>query len=695
MSRTLLCLAASAACLMSAEELAALQPVTPGTAALSMTTHQVEVVIENGFARVAVQQTFRNPNPQAVEAMYRAPLPQHAALSQVSIISDGREAIHGEVVEKSRAQAIYDSEKQAGNDVGLATKQDYRWFEFRVAIVPPNTTTTVTHVYYQPLTLDTGIGRFHYPRENGGTEDAAAGSFWEGNTVNEAVFSFSCELRSVWPITEIRMPGRTPSIAAVGEDRWMITANQQTKTGIAANGEATVEGTVEVPSEMTIPSPADTKDVVLYYRLADNLPGRVELIPYKPDVDKPGYFMMVLTPGLDLKPLVNGSDWTFILDRSGSMQGKIATLADGVSKAVQRMRPEDRFRIISFSDSAQWVTNGWQAGTPSTIQAACEAVHNIKISGGTDLYAGLSKGLSDLNDDRASQIVLVTDGVANLGQISPKAFHALSKKNDVRIHGFLLGNSANWPLMEMITKASGGIYAPVSNQDDIIGQLILAKDKVTREALHDADFSIQGVRTSDLTDGALGKIYHGQQLVIFGRYAQGGKAELTLKARLTGEDKTYRTQVAFPNQTTDHPEIARLWAMNRVEDLELQAALGLTPAKEATTAAKDLGIAYQIVTDETAMIVLTDDAFQRHGIERTNQQRLAAEAQAQAQRAAQPVTQQRVDQQNPMWSGSSPSVPRGGGSGGGRSGGGAFDPWSILALITASGMAVFTMWRKR
>jgi Ca-activated chloride channel homolog len=458
--------------LLGAEELASLQPVQPGGEQLSMTDHHVEVVIENGFARVAVSQTFRNPGLQPVEAIYRAPLPQHASLSEVSVSRDGAETIHGEVVEKSQAKTIYESEKQAGNDAGLATKEDYRWFEFRVTPVPATATTTVTHVYYQPLTIDTGIGRFHYPRENGGTEDAAAGSFWEGNTVNEAAFSFSCELRSAWPVTEVRMPGRTPTVTTISEDRWTITSNDSTA--------------------------GDSKDVVLYYRLAENLPGRVELIPFKPEADQPGWFMMVLTPGLDLKPVVQGSDWTFVLDRSGSMQGKITTLADGVSKAVQRMRPEDRFRILSFSDSAQWVTKGWQPGTPDAIRSACESVSRIASGGGTDLYAGISQGLSHLDADRAAQMVLVTDGVANLGQISPKSFYELSRKQDIRIHGFLLGNSANWPLMELITQTSGGTYAAVSNEDDIVGQIILAKEKVVRESLHGADLSIRGVRVRPL-----------------------------------------------------------------------------------------------------------------------------------------------------------------------------------------------------
>ena len=82
-------------------------------------------------------------------------------------------------------------------------------------------------------------------------------------------------------------------------------------------------------------------------------------------------------------------------------------------------------------------------------------------------------------------MVLVTDGVTNAGIVDPVEFHKLMKSHDIRVFGFLLGNSANWPLMRTICESSGGFYAGVSNDDDLVGQILLAKSKVAYEALHD------------------------------------------------------------------------------------------------------------------------------------------------------------------------------------------------------------------
>jgi Ca-activated chloride channel family protein len=86
---------------------------------------------------------------------------------------------------------------------------------------------------------------------------------------------------------------------------------------------------------------------------------------------------------------------------------------------------------------------------------------------------------------------------------------------------------------------------------------------------------------------------------------------------------------------------------------------------------------YQLVTDETSMLVLAEDAFERHGIERRNRERVRLERTAQSARAAapQPVNH-RVDKAKPFTPSRSHSF---GGSRGG--GGGALSPWAVIAVM--------------
>lgn len=646
---------------MAARAAGTLTPLGASDAPIEIRDHAVAVAIRDGFASTEVTQTFYNPNDRALEAIYAFPLPASASLSEMTIQA-GERTIEGEVLAREDAERLYGEAKQAGEDAGLATKNDIQSFEFRVFPVPPRAETRVRFRYYQPVAIDTGVGRYLYPLEDGGTDELAK-SFWLRNEQVSGALSISVDLWSAWPLADVRVPGFEN--AAVVEDLG--------------------DGHRRIRLERSAAALAN--DFVLYYRLADGLPGSVEVIPYRAAGADEGTFMLVITPGVDLAALTGGVDWVFVLDVSGSMAGKIGVLADGVSDALGRLRPEDRFRIVTFDSTARALTSDWVAVTPESVARWTQAMGQLQPGDSTNLYEGLDLGLRDLDADRATNVVLVTDGVTNTGIVDPREFHALSRKNDVRIFGFLLGNGANWPLMRTITDASGGFYDSVSNADDLLGKILLAKSKVTHEALHDVSVEIDGVRVRDLTGAVIPKVYRGQQLVLFGHYAGSGDAELRVRARKTGEDVVYRTSFEFPVEATLHPELERLWALATIEELEARVRAGLLDGNEAKDATRDLGVRHQLVTDETAMVVLADESFDRAGIERRNRARTAIEHAAQAQRASTPVTSHRVDAHRPAFDAPAPTF--GGGSG-------AIDPVSgAIGLALAAGAAAAAKRRAR
>lgn len=631
---------------------------------IQIVSHHANVVINNGFAQTEVTQVFHNPNGKELEGIYSFPLPQSASLSEMTIWA-GESELNGEVVSRSEADRIYEEEKQKGNDAGKAEKNGYQTFDFYIARIPAQGDTRVRFVYYQPLEIDTGVGRYLYPLESGGTDEMAA-SFWTRNETVKGPFSVHVELKSAHPVVDLRVPAYT-AVAQV----------QQQEDG-------------RYIVDMSAQDLALDKDFILYYRLADDLPGRVEVIPYRADESGPGTFMMVVTPGVDLQPLTNGADYIYLLDRSGSMNGgKIQTLAKGVSQAIGAMRPQDRFRVIAFNNRASELTSGWVTATPENIARELETVANLTANGGTDIHSSLRLALSKLDADRATSIVLVTDGATNTGIVAPEAFLKLLKSYDVRVFGFVMGNSANWPLMQLIGDISGGFSVGVSNDDDIVGQIMLAKSKILHESMHDASLRIRGVKTYETTDEYVGKIYRGQQLVMFGRYAAPGKATVTLQAKLTGEDKSYTTTFDFPARDLDNPEIERLWALSQIEQHKELCRVGAVPESELEDVARNLGTKYQLVTDETSMVVLSDAAFATHGIERHNQKRVAVERAAQAQRAAQPVKTYTVSRGQKTFPVKAPRL------GGGGGGGGAIDPFTALGALAAAAMGLGGIRRRR
>ena len=636
-------LLAAATVLAPAHAAGTLAPSDGSKAAPEIRAHEVHVTVLDGFARTQVDQTFHNSTEQTIEGIYTCPVPVDGSLSELSI-QIGERTLEGEVLPRAKAQSIYEEQKAAGRDSALGTQEGYERYEFRVAAIPPGGDVKVEYVYYQPIAIDTGVGRYVYPLAEGGNETAAR-SFWNRDPKLHGPFTFDLELRTSWPVEDVRVAGyeKESTTNRKGDGEYQISLSRT---------DASLD-----------------RDVVVYYRLKDDLPGRLEMTAYRDKAGDPGTFMLVLTPGVDLAPITGGADYCFVLDVSGSMQPHLAAMTQGIVESLQHLNPNDRFRIVAFNSEASEVTDGWRNATQDEVTRAQERLRNAQANGGTNVYAGLSLGLAKLEADRATNVILDTDGVANEGVLDPKKFRDLMHRDDLRVFTFIVGGEANWPLMRIVGEASGGVVTGVSDADDVLGQVTLAREKVAYEALHDVELSISGVNVSSLNGAAVPKVYRGQQMVLFGRYERGGDADITLKAKLTGEDRTYRTRVHFPDVDEDTPELERLWALQRIHSMERERDLGLGEGENGDEAITKLGVDYQLVTAQTAMLVLDDAEFDRRGIARSNRERTQRERAAQQTRLAQQPVSRRVDAQQPMFDRPAAS----------SHGGGAMEPWTMLA----------------
>ncbi len=616
---------------------------------LEIRDHVVNVVIEDGYAITTVEQVFHNPHSADFEAIYSFPVPEKAAVSEFTYWIDGR-PVSGEVLPKAEARRVYEEEKAAGREAGLAEQDGYKTFDIAVWPIRAGQDVRVRLAYIQPAHVDTGMGRYVYPLQEGGVDEERL-AFWTANETITGRFSFDLVLRSAYPVAAVRLPKHPEAvISQTPEGDWRVhmdngAANAaEPQAGPGTGDETATSAAMADPGASTR---LDT-DMVVYWRHGQGLPGSVDLVAYKPASEARGTFMLVVTPGDDLKPITEGRDWVFVLDKSGSMKSKFSTLAEGVAQGLAKMGAGDRFRIVLFDEAAYDFTHGFVNATPDAVAEIMRRLRQVNPGRSTNLYAGLDMGLGGLDADRSSGLILVTDGVANVGETRQRAFLDLVRKKDVRLFTAVMGNSANRPLLEAISTTSGGTAISVSNSDDIVGAVLTATSKVTHEALHGAKVKIEGIRTADFAPRKIGSLYRGQQLVLFGHYWGQGVGEVTLSGKISGQPKTYSSRFAFPDVATLNPEIERLWAFAAIENLRLETeAFGEdADRKQAIT---DLAVENGLVTAYTSMVVLREEVFAQLGIDRANQRRLTLEADARQKRAAQPVHSRRVDTAAPMF----------------------------------------------
>ena len=90
----------------------------PDPAVLSLATMRVEIVIDNGDAHVSIVQIFENHSGEIEEGTYRFALPGGATVSDFAVW-DGPVRIPAVILERKRAEQIYDQARMQAIDPGL------------------------------------------------------------------------------------------------------------------------------------------------------------------------------------------------------------------------------------------------------------------------------------------------------------------------------------------------------------------------------------------------------------------------------------------------------------------------------------------------------------------------------------------------------------------------------------------------
>lgn len=627
------------------------------TGDLSLRDHRVDVVINNGFATTTVEQLLVNGGAVDLDARWAFPLPKEASLSELSLWIDGVASI-GEVREKQEARRIYEEEASAGQDAALAEQDGFHEYRLSLSRVPAGGEARVRIVYYQPLEIDSGVGRYLYPLTPGNTKDGMNTSFWSLEQEVTGEFSIDVTLKTSFPVDGLHSPSHQHFQAEqLLEGEWR---------GSAVSSQAALD-----------------QDFLLFYRLSAEVPARVELLTCREAGAGEGTFMAVVTPGSDLAPITEGTDWAYLIDTSGSMDGeKLRLVRRGLAQAMRAMGPRDRFRLVAFNGSARNLTRGWWDATENNCAAAEQLIANLQAGGGTNLFDGIVTAYRGLDSDRSTAVVILSDGAANVGPSEYRDFIELARSHDVRLFTFVIGNGADERLLGDLATISGGYAKSVSVQDEIGAHLMLAKDRMSHAALHGVRFELEGATA--VHPKLLPSLYLGQQLVVFGRYEASGTSEMVVSAKISGEQRRWTIPVELPAVDPSNPELERLYALALIADMEREEWLGELTESELRQGIVDVAMRYSLVTDHTSMVVVRDDRRDLHQLGRANVERREREVKASDTRAAQGQTV-RVSQGSDPLAGRTashaPSRSRGGGVG-------AVGPWFVLALALLALIAV-------
>lgn len=161
-----------------------------------------------------------------------------------------------------------------------------------------------------------------------------------------------------------------------------------------------------------------------------------------------------------------------VLDRSGSMQGdKIRRAREAATMAVDLLDQRDFVSIVSYDDSADVVVPATRLNEPRHIK---RQVRRITPRGSTALYAGVSKGAGEVRKffsrQRVNRVILISDGLANIGPSSPSALGSLGAsfgEEGISVTTVGLGLGYNEDLMTRLAQRSDGNHAFAESAQDL------------------------------------------------------------------------------------------------------------------------------------------------------------------------------------------------------------------------------------
>ena len=210
--------------------------------------------------------------------------------------------------------------------------------------------------------------------------------------------------------------------------------------------------------------------------------------------------------------------------------------------------------------------------------------------------------------DRLTYILFLTDGLPTQGETDPwriidNAAANLADAGQVRLFPFGIGYDVNTILLDTLAKQMGGrssYVAPDERIDEAVGEFYAG---ISTPILADVTVEFRGATVvDDLYPFPLPDLFAGEQMVVTGRYRQGGPVEVIVRGQVNGEAREFVYGDLGLRQRGGEPFVARLWASRKIGAL-MEQVRREGPTPEVVQAIVDLSLRYGIVTPYTAYLV--------------------------------------------------------------------------------------------
>ena len=591
----------------------------------------VKVSISGFIARATVTQTFDNPFDENIEAVYVFPLPHTAAVDDMTMVI-GERRIVGLIKRRDEARVMYEQAIKRGATASLLEQERPNIFTQSVGNIKPGKEIEIEISYVDVLNYDMGTYEFHFPMVVGpryipGTPiskkaelpkelKGKVGEVEEGENPVEggdpSGTGWSPDTTRVRDASRITPPTLKPGYRT-GHD---ISLSVLLEAGVPIedikiiNHEATLARVGKSSAAVEI-SPADSvpnKDFVMKYAVVGEKP-EMAVLAHSKGTDQ-GYFMLMIQPKLDAKLAeAPPRELVFLVDVSGSMRGEPT---DKVKEAMRHFfrlsKPNDTVQVITFFNRAEKLFERPVPAAQNNIKRALSFTDGISAGGGTEMLKGIRMVLNEpLDPERVRIVVMLTDGY--IGDESA-IFAEVGKRSgdQIRFWAIGVGSSPNRDLIDGVAKQGGGmsgVLEPDTDPKALVTQIV---ERIHRAQLAKIRIDWNELPVYEIFPRRIPELWTGRPVILFGRYANGGKTQVELSGVAEGKPLSYSLDVTLPAANPGHDVLSTVWARKKIEDISAQ--MFYADAPEIVEEITQVALTYRLMSQYTSFVAVDESEVQ-------------------------------------------------------------------------------------
>ena len=566
----------------------------------------VKAEISGFLARVIVTQEFENPFKEKIEAVYTFPLPQNAAVDDMTMLVGDR-TVRGKILRREEAQAVYEAAKSSGQTASLLNQERPNIFTQSVANILPGEQIKISISYVETLKYEDGSYEFVFPMVVGPRYIPGQATGAQPNPSGDGFAPNTDQVPDASRIT----PQPVPEGMRVGHD---VSIDLTLDAGVPIDGlssktqEVDVERSddhrahVRLKDQATIPN----KDFVFRYDVAGKKFSDALLTHSSANG---GFFTLILQPpervtAEDVTP----KELVFVLDTSGSMSGfPIEKAKETMKLALDNLYPYDTFNLITFSGDEHILFPEPVSATRENLAKAQAFLESRQGGGGTEMMKAIKASMDPSDAQNHVRIVcFMTDGyVGNDMEIIGE----VQKHPNARVFAFGIGNSVNRFLLDNMAKYGRGEVEYVGLNDDGSAAARRFHERVRNPLLTDITIDWNGMPVADVYPQTIPDLFSAKPVILTGRYTANGRSAIRLKGKMSGRDFVREIPVDFSSSQSQHEVLATLWARTRVDDLmsrDFKGAQQGNMQDDVKQAIINLGLDYRLMTQFTSFVAVEE-----------------------------------------------------------------------------------------